>query len=45
MSVFPRPEKHSSWIATNKINFKKEEDVVRFLDYYNAFAKDKAEKQ
>ncbi len=26
----------TDWIDANKINFKKEEDVVRFLDYYNS---------
>jgi len=26
----------NDWIDQNKINFKKEEDVVRFLDYYNS---------
>lgn len=45
MDVLPRPERFSNWIATNNINFKKEEDVVRFLDYYNASAKDKAQKK
>jgi hypothetical protein len=25
----------NAWINENKINFKKEEDIVRFLDYYN----------
>jgi hypothetical protein len=45
MGILPRSERHSSWISANKINFKKEEDVVRFLDYYNASAKDKAQKQ
>jgi hypothetical protein len=41
--VLPMFSRHKNWITSNKINFKKEEDVVRFLDYYNAFAKDKAQ--
>jgi hypothetical protein len=43
MSLLPMFEKHKNWISSNNINFKKEEDVVRFLDYYNAFIKDKAQ--
>jgi hypothetical protein len=27
---------HRKWIKDNKINFKKEEDFVRVLDYYNS---------
>lgn len=27
---------HRKWINDNKINFKKEEDIVRVLDYYNS---------
>lgn len=45
MDVLPMFSRHKNWIASNNINFKKEEDVVRFLDYYNAFAKDKAQNQ
>jgi hypothetical protein len=45
MDVLPMFNRHANWIAANKINFKKEEDVVRFLDYYNAYAKEKGLKQ
>jgi hypothetical protein len=27
---------HRKWIKENKVNFKREEDIVRFLNYYNS---------
>ena len=30
----------SKWIKENKINFKKEQEVTRFLDYYNSQSKE-----
>jgi hypothetical protein len=43
MELLPMFSRHNNWISANKINFKKEEDVVRFMDYYNAFAKEKGQ--
>jgi hypothetical protein len=31
---------HRKWIKDNKINFKKEEEIVRVLDYYNSLFKE-----
>jgi hypothetical protein len=28
------------WIKENKVNFKKEEEVIHFLNYYNSQIKD-----
>jgi hypothetical protein len=32
----PSSSAHDAWIKENKINFKEEKDIVRFLNYYNA---------
>jgi hypothetical protein len=32
----PGSSSFGDWIAANKIDFRKEEDVVKFLDYYNS---------
>lgn len=31
----PNASAYDKWIADNKINFRKEEDIVRFFNYYN----------
>jgi hypothetical protein len=36
LTFVPRAHEFDTWIQDNKINFKKEEDIVRFFDYYNA---------
>jgi hypothetical protein len=36
---------HGTWINTNKINFKKEDDFVRFIQYYNAWELEKKAKK
>jgi len=38
LSLMPSASKHKVWIKENNINFKKEEDVIRFLNYYNSQA-------
>lgn len=35
-SLLPSSSNHKAWIKDNKINFKKEEDLIRFLNYYNS---------
>lgn len=34
--ALPNSKQCDKWISENKINFKKEEDVIRFIDYYNS---------
>ncbi len=36
MAFLPSSSAYANWISANKIDFKKERDVIRFLDYYNA---------
>jgi len=36
MVFLPSSSAYANWISANKIDFKKERDVIRFLDYYNA---------
>jgi len=36
LAYLPGAAAYQQWIDENKLNFKKEEDVVRFLDYYNS---------
>lgn len=31
----PNSKQYDQWINDNKINFKKEQDIIRFLNYYN----------
>jgi hypothetical protein len=35
LSFVPAASGYDKWITENKINFKKEEDIVRFFNYYN----------
>jgi hypothetical protein len=35
LSFVPSSSRYDKWITENKINFKKEEDVLRFFNYYN----------
>jgi hypothetical protein len=36
LSLLPSASNHKAWIKENKISFKKEEDLIRFLNYYNS---------
>ncbi len=36
LSLIPLASNHKLWIRENNINFKKEEDVIRFLNYFNS---------
>jgi hypothetical protein len=36
LSYVPSSSSYDSWIKENDIDFKKEKDVVRFLNYYNS---------
>ena len=38
LSLIPSASNHKLWIKENNLNFKKEEDVIRFLNYYNSQA-------
>ncbi len=35
LSFVPSASGYDKWISENKINFKKEEDIIRFFNYYN----------
>jgi hypothetical protein len=35
LAFVPNSSEFDSWLVENKISFKKEEDIVRFFDYYN----------
>lgn len=35
--LLPSANTHNAWATKNKINFKKEEDVIRFINHYNSF--------
>lgn len=35
LSWVPGSSAYDKWLAENKINFKKEEDIIRFFNYYN----------
>lgn len=43
LEFVPSASSYSSWIAENNIDFKKEPDVIRFLDYYNGMHPAKTE--
>lgn len=43
LGFLPSASSYSSWITENNIDFKKEADVIRFLDYYNAMHPAKTE--
>ena len=36
LSFIPASSSYNEWISQNKINFKKEENVINFLNYYNS---------
>ena len=36
LSYLPSSNSYEAWIKENDIDFKKEKDIVRFLDYYNS---------
>ena len=36
LSLLPSSSNYKVWIKENNINFKKEEDVIRFLNYFNS---------
>ncbi|MBX9784658.1 MAG: hypothetical protein K2X48_15320 [Chitinophagaceae bacterium] len=36
LQLLPGASVYEEWIAANRINLKKEEDVVKFLEYYNS---------
>ena len=38
LPFFIHAESYNEWIAKNKIDLKKEADVVRFINYYNSIA-------
>jgi hypothetical protein len=38
LSLLPSSSNYKAWIKENNINFKKEDDVIRFLNYYNSHA-------
>lgn len=35
--LLPSANTYNAWATKNKINFKKEEDVIRFINHYNSF--------
>ena len=35
LNFVPSASGYDKWISENKINFKKEEDIIRFFNYYN----------
>jgi hypothetical protein len=36
LSYLPQSKTFSDWIKANDIDFKKEKDIISFLNYYNA---------
>jgi hypothetical protein len=36
LSLIPSSSSFSEWIELNKIDFKKEQNVISFLNYYNS---------
>lgn len=41
LKLLPATTAYNSWIIKSDINFKKEEDVIRFINYYNTSAANK----